>query len=44
MADQVASTIGSWRFILIQSSAIAIWITGNVLVGENAWDPYPSFC
>lgn len=41
LADQVASTIGSWRFILIQSSAIAIWITGNVLVGENAWDPYP---
>ena len=41
LADQVARTIGSWRFILIQSSAIAIWITGNVLVGENAWDPYP---
>jgi uncharacterized membrane protein len=41
LADQVAKTIGSWRFILIQSSAIAIWITGNVLVGENAWDPYP---
>ena len=27
--------------LLIQSSAIAIWITGNVLVGANAWDPYP---
>jgi uncharacterized membrane protein len=37
----VASTIGSWRFILFQSSAIAMWITGNVMVGENAWDPYP---
>jgi uncharacterized membrane protein len=41
LADQVASTIGSWRFILFQSSAIAMWITGNVLVGDKAWDPYP---
>ena len=41
LADWVASTIGSWRFIIIQSSAIAVWITGNVLVGESAWDPYP---
>lgn len=41
LADSVASTIGSWRFITIQSSAIALWITGNVLVGNGAWDPYP---
>jgi uncharacterized membrane protein len=41
LADAVASTIGSWRFILFQSSAIVIWITGNVLSGTAAWDPYP---
>lgn len=41
LADRVASTIGSWRFIAIQSSAIGIWITGNVLAGNGAWDPYP---
>ena len=41
LADGVASTIGSWRFILIQSTAIVLWITGNVLVGANSWDPYP---
>jgi uncharacterized membrane protein len=41
LADGVAATIGSWRFIVLQSSAIAMWITGNVLVGQNAWDPYP---
>lgn len=41
LADRVASTIGSWRFIVMQTSAIAIWITGNVWVGPNAWDPYP---
>jgi uncharacterized membrane protein len=41
LADRVAATIGSWRFIMIQSSAIACWITGNVLFGQGAWDPYP---
>lgn len=41
VADAVAATIGSWRFIIFQSTAIALWITGNVLTGHGAWDPYP---
>ena len=41
LADAVAATIGSWRFIIFQSTCIAIWITGNVLSGRGAWDPYP---
>lgn len=41
LADGVAATIGSWRFIVLQSSAIVVWITGNVLSGASAWDPYP---
>lgn len=41
LADGVAATIGSWRFIIFQSTAIVIWITGNVLTGSSAWDPYP---
>ena len=41
LADGVAATIGSWRFIVLQSSAIVLWITGNVWVGAGAWDPYP---
>lgn len=41
LADLVAATIGSWRFIALQSMAIAIWITGNALSGPAAWDPYP---
>ena len=41
LADGVAATIGSWRFIIIQSTAIIVWITGNVLSGSHAWDPYP---
>ena len=41
LADGVAATIGSWRFIIFQSTAIVLWISGNVLVGQGAWDPYP---
>lgn len=41
LADGVAATIGSWRFIALQSTAIVIWIAGNVLSGKSAWDPYP---
>jgi uncharacterized membrane protein len=41
LADKVAATIGSWRFIALQSTAIAVWITGNVVSGTGAWDPYP---
>lgn len=41
VADLVARTVGSWKFILIQSAAIVIWIVGNTLLGSKAWDPYP---
>jgi len=41
LADRVASTIGSWRFIIFQSTGIFLWILGNALSGANAWDPYP---
>lgn len=41
LADAVAATVGSWRFILVQSGVIAAWMAGNVLAGGSAWDPYP---
>lgn len=41
LADIVATTVGSWRFIILQSTAIVFWITGNILTGSHAWDPYP---
>jgi uncharacterized membrane protein len=41
LADVVARTVGSWRFISIQSAAIALWMTGNAWFGKGAWDPYP---
>ena len=41
LADWVAETVGSWRFIMIQSVALAIWITLNLIAAINHWDPYP---
>jgi uncharacterized membrane protein len=41
LADVVARTVGSWRFISIQSAAIALWMTANAWFGKGSWDPYP---
>jgi len=41
VADWVARTVGSWRFILIQSGLLAVWIALNVTAYVARWDPYP---
>lgn len=40
-ADRVASTVGSWRFILIQNGAIVAWAILNLVAWGYHWDPYP---
>ena len=41
IADTVAATMGSWRFIIIQSTVLCFWILLNVTAYVNRWDPYP---
>jgi uncharacterized membrane protein len=41
VADKVASTMGSWRFIIIQSAILFFWIIANVTAFILHWDPYP---
>jgi uncharacterized membrane protein len=41
IADTVAATMGSWRFIIIQSAILAAWIVLNVTAYIHKWDPYP---
>jgi len=41
VADWFAKTVGSWRFIIIQSIVLSIWIILNLLAFINHWDPYP---
>jgi uncharacterized membrane protein len=39
VADGVAATMGSWRFIIIQSVVLTAWIAVNVTeVLFHAWD------
>ena len=41
IADDVAETMGSWRFIIIQSLLLTVWIALNVTAFVRQWDPYP---
>ena len=41
IADQVAATMGSWNFIIIQSALLAAWIVLNLVAVIKHWDPYP---
>ena len=41
IADQVAATMGSWRFIIIQTALLVVWIVLNVTAFIQKWDPYP---
>jgi uncharacterized membrane protein len=41
LSDLVAATVGSWRFIVIQSGLLVAWLIANAAFGSNAWDPYP---
>lgn len=41
IADQVAATMGSWRFIVIQSALLLIWVGLNITAYVRHWDPYP---
>ena len=40
-ANAVARTVGSWRFIIIQSILLTIWVILNVTAWIKHWDPYP---
>lgn len=41
IADQVAATMGSWNFIIIQTSILVVWIVLNITAFVQRWDPYP---
>jgi uncharacterized membrane protein len=40
-SDAFASTMGSWKFIIIQSAILAIWVMLNITAYIEHWDPYP---
>lgn len=41
IADKVAKEMGSWRFIIIQTIIVLIWMGLNLFAYIDHWDPYP---
>jgi uncharacterized membrane protein len=41
VADKIASGMGSWRFIIIQTVIVMIWISGNLYILSHPFDIYP---
>ena len=41
IADRVTGYLGSWRFIIIQTAIVALWLAGNLYLLTKPFDPYP---
>ena len=41
VADSTASLIGSWRFIIVQTLVVIVWMILNVVAFTSHWDVYP---
>ena len=43
IADAVATVMGSWSFIIVQSAILIVWITANLVGAIGAGTPTRSF-
>ncbi|MDG2431560.1 DUF1003 domain-containing protein [Flavobacterium sp.] len=41
LADAVAKGMGSWRFIIIQTILVTLWMVLNMVAYVKHWDVYP---
>jgi uncharacterized membrane protein len=41
VADVVTGVMGSWKFIVLQTVILFLWISANLLGAMRSWDPYP---
>jgi uncharacterized membrane protein len=41
LADKIASGIGSWTFLIVQTCAVITWLVLNIVGFMNHWDPFP---
>ena len=41
LADAVANGMGSWRFIIVQTGLVALWMGLNLVGFLQHWDPFP---
>ena len=41
LADAVAKSMGSWKFIIVQTILVILWMTLNLIAFTKHWDVYP---
>jgi uncharacterized membrane protein len=41
IADRVTGFLGSWRFLIIQTLLVAVWLAANIYLLSKPFDPYP---
>jgi uncharacterized membrane protein len=41
LADRIASGIGSWTFLIVQTAAVICWLVLNIYGFVHRWDPFP---
>src|SRR5260221_6998926 len=41
LADKIASSIGSWTFLIVQTGAVLTWLLLNIYGFVHKWDPFP---
>lgn len=41
LADAVAKSMGSWKFIIVQTILVVLWMTLNLIAFIKHWDVYP---
>ncbi len=41
LADKIASGIGSWTFLVVQTAAVITWLVLNIYGFVHRWDPFP---
>jgi uncharacterized membrane protein len=41
IADRVTGQLGSWRFIIVQTVVVTIWLVLNLYLLTKPFDPYP---
>jgi len=40
-ADWVNRGLGSWKFLIAQTTVVVIWVVANTIALVHHWDPYP---
>jgi uncharacterized membrane protein len=41
IADRVTGFLGSWRFLILQTLLVAVWLAANIFLLSRPFDPYP---